>query len=798
MAEKMTVRGSRLARIAAALFLSTAAACASPEERVAKYTESGVSYLEKGDLGRANVQFQNALKIDEEHVPALVGLADIAEKRQDFRGMFGVLQRIIRLDPQNVDAQIKIGKIYLIGGDETAALESAEGALSLAPESADALALKAAVFLKLENAAGAVDFARQALAIDPLNTEAVAVIATERSQAGDHEAALAEVDKALDKKPDTAILHLLRLQLLANLGRTDDMAAGYRELIDIYPETVAYRQLFVGYLMREKDYPAARKQLEEIVRLSPGKVEPILDVARLNYRVDGVEAAKKTLKGYVDAAPDNVDLQFAFAGFLRQDNDLAGAEAMYAALAARKSDAKTVLRAKNELAALRLIEGKKDEASAIVEEILAADKANTEALLTRAGIKIDAGNYDEAVADLRSVLVDKPDSAQAKMLMAAAFEKKGDIAFATSQLAQAVEDSKNAAGASVVFAKFLMRHDNAPRAEKVLLDSIAAHPGNLETLKLLAALQLMQQDWRGAEETAKLIENLSAEEPVVSSILGAAYAGLGDYGGAIEALSDENARAPLAARPLAMLVSAYLKDNRAVEAEKMLQSMIASDAKNYMARLLLAQVQFADKRRDDAEQTYLAAIAGAPQRGEAREALYRLYRASGRMEEAGRVIDDGLAAAPESDGMRMLKADFLLGKNDKEGALAIYADVLTRRPGDLLASNNFASLTNELREDAQSRAKALEAAQALEGQQNPYFLDTLGWARHLAGDQAGAVKTLEAAAEGAPNHVEIAYHLGAAYLAVGETEKGRAQLDKVMKAGESPFKERASQLLAQN
>ncbi|MEX0645326.1 MAG: tetratricopeptide repeat protein, partial [Parvularculaceae bacterium] len=172
MAKRMTARGSRLARIAAALFLTTAAACASPEERVAKYTESGMAYLEKGDLGRANVQLQNALKINEEHVPALVGLSDISEKRQDFPGMFAILQRIIRLEPQNVDAQIKIGKVYLIGGDETAALESAEAALALAPESSDALALKAAVFLKLDNAPGAVELAKRALALDPLNTEA--------------------------------------------------------------------------------------------------------------------------------------------------------------------------------------------------------------------------------------------------------------------------------------------------------------------------------------------------------------------------------------------------------------------------------------------------------------------------------------------------------------------------------------------------------------------------------------------------------------------------------------------------
>ncbi|MGE0408850.1 MAG: tetratricopeptide repeat protein [Amphiplicatus sp.] len=785
-------------RAAMAALLLTAAACASPEQRVANYTKSGTDYLDKDDLGRANVQFQNALKINEEYLPALEGLAEIAEKRQDFQGMFGILQRIVRLDPQNADAHVKMGKLLLISSDESGALEAADKALSIDPESADALALKAAVRLKLDDAAGAVDLARQALAVDPANVEAVAVVAAERSKAGDHKAALAEIDALLEKKPETAVLQLLRIELLTKLGREDEVLAAHQNLIELFPDTTAYRQLYAGYLIRKGETQKARKELEEIVRLSPGEVAPILDVVRLDYREGGAEAAKNTFARYVEAQSGNVDLQFSFAAFLRQEGDMAGAEAIYNGLAARKGDMATTLRARNEIAAIRLVEGKTDEAQAIVDQILKADVQHTGALLTRAGLKIEAGDHDGAVADLRAVLADKPDSLQAKMLMASAFEKKGDIPYATRELAEAINESGKASGPSNAFAKFLIRNGDSTRAETVLLESLAAHPGNLDNLKLLASLRLMRQDWRGAEETAHLIEAVAAEEPVVNNILGAAYSGLGDFAGAIEALSEENARAPLATRPLAMLVSAYVKEGRAEEAEKLLRSMIASDGANYDARLLLAQVLFAAEKSDDAEAALKAAIAADPKRAEAREALYRAYQLAGRGEKALGVIEDGLALTPENDGLHMLRADYLLSKGDKAGALAIYEDVLTRRPGDLLASNNYASLMNELKTDPQSREKALQAAEALQGQENPFFLDTLGWARFQAGDVAGAVKALEAAHKAAPTHVEIAYHLGAAYLAAGETEKGRAALGVVLGAGETPFLAPARDLLAQN
>lgn len=789
---------ARAAKLAAVLCLAFAAACSSPAQRVEKYTKSGESYLEEGDLGRANVQFQNALKINEEHVPALLGLSVIAERRQDFRAMFGVLQRVIRLEPSNTDAHIKIGKLYLIGSDETAALESAETAISQDPNNPDAIALKAAILLKLDDTAGAVELANKALSINPATTEAVAVLATERARAGDNAGALAKVEEALESAPKTPILHLLRLQLLSNLGRKDELDAGYRQVIELFPDQVAYRQLYAGFLVKENKLPAAREQLVKIVELSPGKVDAVLDVVRIDYRTGGVDAAKATFADYAKKQPANTELQFSLAAFLRQEKDFAGAEAIYNAMTSKKSERALVLRAKNELAALRLLEGKRDEAVKIVEEILASDARNTDGLLKRAGLQIDEGKYDEAVTDLRTVLTDKPDSAQAKLLMATAFERKGDIEFATSQMAQAVEEAKYEPGPSNMFAKFLVRHGNPQRAEKVVLDSLAVNPGNLDNLKLLAALQLMQQNWRGAEETAKIIEGVSAEEPTVNRILGAAYTGLGDYSGAIEALSEANTRNPLAARPLATLVGAYLREGRAAEAEEMLKKMIATDAANYDARILLAQTQQAQKKGADAEATLREAMASDAERAEAVEMLYRHYLSSDRGADAERLIDERLAASPANDGFRILKADLLLSRGNKEEAMTLYADILTRRPGDILVSNNYASLLNELRDDAESRAKAREIAKALEGQENPYFLDTYGWALYRTGDFAGAVKALEAASAAAPQIAEIAYHLGAAYIANGETAKGRELLEKVTASDDAAFATRARDLLAQN
>ena len=171
-------------RLGAVIVMCVAAGCSSPEERLEEYSRSGETYLANGDIGRANVQFQNALKINEEHIPALLGLVDIAEQKSDFKSLFGLLHRIIRLDPENIEAQVKIGKLYLVARDETTALEHAENALAINPDDIGAITLMSAIQFKLGDNARAVELARTVLAVDPANPEAVTVIATERTLAG--------------------------------------------------------------------------------------------------------------------------------------------------------------------------------------------------------------------------------------------------------------------------------------------------------------------------------------------------------------------------------------------------------------------------------------------------------------------------------------------------------------------------------------------------------------------------------------------------------------------------------------
>lgn len=787
VALRLAPQRHRLKLAGVAFLLSATAACSSPEERMENYTESGEEFLEEGDLGRANIQFQNALKINEEYVPALSGLVDIAEQKNDFKTMYGVLQRIIRLEPENLEAQIMMGKLYLVASDETAAIEHADKALAIDPNSIDATALKSAIQLKLGDTARAVELARKVIAEDPANPEAVTVLATERTLAGEYEEALAELDRAIAIKQDVAILQLLRISILTRLERTDEVRAAYAELIELFPEQSAYRRVYAIDLIESEEYDRAQVQLEKIAELEPESLDAKLDVIRIIKEQEGDVAATAKLKSYVDAEPDNTDLKFSFVSFLRQTGDAAGASDLLATLA-QSEDMDIVLRAKNEIAGDHLRNRDLEEAKALIDEILVADERNTDALIKRAGLLIEDGEFDAAILDLRTALDNSPDSSEAMVLMALAFERQGNPSFARAEFAKGFEASDQNAKIGNAFAKFHLRQGDSERAETVLTDSLASNPGDLENLKLLAGVRLSQQNWRGAEEVAEIIDRLENENELAGRIKSAAYAGLGDYDRMIENLTAQNENSPLASRPLSTLVGAYLRSDRADEAQELLQRIIDTEEDDYAARILLAQVYGAKQQPQDAVDILTAATKNDPSRSQAFELLYRYYQRTGQSEKATTLIEEGLEAAPDNTALRVFQADGLLSAGRVDEAFELYGELVKERPDNRVVANNFVSLSSDLRQDAASIAKALEVARVLEDVDNPYFQDTVGWAYYRAGEFDKALEFLTQAAEGASQNAEIIYHLGAAYYAAGDIENAKTTLERALSTGGDNFR----------
>src|SRR5581483_9002815 len=145
------------------------------------------------------------------------------------------------------------------------------------------------------------------------------------------------------------------------------------------------------------------------------------------------------------------------------------------------------------------------------------------------------------------------------------------------------------------------------------------------------------------------------------------------------------------------------------------------------------------------------------------------------------IFRQGIQQRPDLIELQMGLASALERKGDYESAISQYGSILDRYPGDLIASNNMASLLLDYRRDSpSSMQKAQAITTVLRNSQVPQFKDTLGWVKYQQGDYSGAVSLCEEAVAALPDQAAVRYHLGMAYAALGRPEKASEQLNKAL------------------
>src|SRR6267378_5568723 len=118
-------------------------ACGSPEQRAQDYYDRGIALIDKKDDLAARLELLNAVKFKGDKIEAWRALAGINERTKAYQPLFDNLRRIVELDPNDIEARIKLGKMLLGGGAPEAALRIVEGGGEAGDQSAGLHALKA-------------------------------------------------------------------------------------------------------------------------------------------------------------------------------------------------------------------------------------------------------------------------------------------------------------------------------------------------------------------------------------------------------------------------------------------------------------------------------------------------------------------------------------------------------------------------------------------------------------------------------------------------------------------------------
>jgi tetratricopeptide (TPR) repeat protein len=748
--------------------------CSSSEEKAQSYYEHGKELLAAKDYDRAEVEFRNAVQYNKRLLPAWRDLAQVEELTHKWGALVPVLRNVLELDPNDMATRLKLGRLLLAGGGVDDALRLVNEVKAPDDQNPDLLALKAAILLKLKDSDGAVREAQAALKLDPAHSGAMFVLAADDFAKGNLKAALGILNNDAIAKRNDIGASLFKLLILEKSQDLPESEALLKKLVDLYPKETGFKsELIRLYLFQHRNDDAEQVQ-RAIVAANPSDVQAHLDLIRLFTATKGPAAAEQETVSLINAGGDVFRYQLALAQLNFAQGRADDAIALLNKLISSESSTDNVQMARVNLAEAYISQKKSDAAAAVVADILKADARNISGLKLRAAMRIDGGQLEGAIADLRQALNDQPRASDLMVMLAIAYERSGSIDLADKQFADAVRVSNFNPQVTLNYTAFLQRRGNLAHAEDVLTDVAGRWPENVEVLSALAQVRLARQEWAGAEEVAQIIKRIGSNPVLGDELLGAALAGRNKNDESILALQNAYQAQPNATQPMYALVRVYLRAQKPDQAIGFLQSVLKANPSNAEAYVLLGSVQLTMKSPDEARKSFMAAVAKQPANVVGYRALADYYIAQKNYDEALKVINAGLKQQPDNFALHLALADILERSGNYDGAIAEYENLLNKDSGSMVIANNLASLLADHRTDKASLDRAMQLATMLQKSPLPQFKDTLGWVRYREGDYKAALPLLDDAATALPNPL-VHYHLGMAYLSIGQPAKASEQ-----------------------
>lgn len=769
----MALRIPMIPALAAALLL---AACAPPEERAAEFLAEARGLYDAGDLEGAMLEAKNAVQIEPKNAQARFLMAQVLEQEGNLREVVSNLLIVVDTDPRHLDAQLKLGTLYFYGAEYAQAGQYAAAAAAIAPEDPRVRLLQARLHFQAERTAEGMALVDAVLAGEPGNQDALVMKAMAVART-DPAAARALIDAALQTVPkaESQALRRVRLGLLDTNTQAAEIEAELQALARDFPDVGDY-VLQLAQLYREQGkVDQAEQVMRELVERRPEDMQARLGLVQFLAQARSPEVAEETLKRFVAELPDVPQLRQALARRYEATGRDEEALALYRELAAQDPKSVTGLAARREIAKAAFRAGQAEEGRSAIDAILADSPDDPDALVLRAGLRYDAAEYDEAIADLRIALRRQPEFQAALLLLGRVYARTGDATLATDTYRRLLQVNPGHPEALAELPPLLIARGDAAGAAEVIEKNLALAPQDIQALGRLAEVRLQQRDYAAAEALARRMIGVEAQDGLGEFELGRVLAAQRKHAEAAASF-----RRALAARPkdvlvLDGLVQSLVASGRPEAAVEQLESFLAANPGQVQAKYLLGVVHARAGRADQARPLFDEAIVAQPG-----VALYHAARAGLEPTAEGRigVLARGRAAAPGNVELALRLAEEYERARRYDEAIGVYEEIVGKPGTPDAAANNLAALLLDHRSDDASLKRALELATPFAGSTDPARLDTLGWAHYRNGDFAQAVPLLERAVAAAGEVAPLRYHLGMAYVAAGNTVGARDQLTR--------------------
>jgi tetratricopeptide (TPR) repeat protein len=429
-----------------------------------------------------------------------------------------------------------------------------------------------------------------------------------------------------------------------------------------------------------------------------------------------------------------------------------------------------------------LQQGKGEEASGIVREILREQPDNEAAQAVNASIQLKTGrreNIDAAVKVLQNLVAKSPENALWRFNLGRALMISGDLNGAQIQLQEALKRRPSFLPPRLALAEVSRLKHDYPHTLSYANEILAVKPDYKPGRVLKAAGLIGLHRYTEARSELADLEQQSPADRQVQFQLAVLDVSQKKFSAAevrLQKLSSESNSDPSI---LAALADVYQAENRPDKALEMLDAELKKSPDSTLLRGLLADTALRCARYDLALQQYQRLAVRGMRSAHLQERIGTVYELKGNLNQAVASFQAAKDLAPRDPTVLIALADAERLAGHKLDAIASYRSALALDPDNANAMNHLAYLLVD--DDAKvEEARSLVERALRKMPKQPDFEDTLGLIYLKTNLKEAALQLFKALTHKYPQNALFRYHYSLALFQSGEKDSARTQLEAAL------------------
>lgn len=630
---------------------------------------------------------------------------------------------------------VQRAKDFQVKGDLRASEIELKSALSKNPNNAEARILLGEVYLIIRRGASAEKEFKRALALGAGQETLKAPLGEAYVQQGQFQRLLDEITPSQQSSTkNTARIQKIRADALAGLGRRKESCEMYRTANVTDPGNVEAYWGLAYCATAARDPALARSHLDQALKLNPksdGTWVRLGDWERGRGNTQAAEAAYNeavklnprsvealSSRAVLHVRAGKLDAAAVDAKKLRQSGiEHPGAYYVDALISHAKKQPQQALEGIQKLekafpgyvpgwllaSYVHYTAGSPVVAEQQVGRYLAVNPGDLAANQLKALILIRTGRAAEAIKLLEPLVKRHPQNDELHALIGQAYMSAGDYAKASQALETAFSLDPKDVGVQTQLGSSYLGAGMGDQATAMLEAASRADPARVGADTLLVLGYMRSKEYDKALAAVAALEKKQPKNPLAHRMRGAIYLLRNDLPNARRSLEQALAIQPGDLAATMALARLDVQEKKPDAASKRFLGILDKDAKNVDAMLALAQLAAAAKQEDEYVRWLEKAAKANPAALQPRALLVRHYLAKGNPQQALTIAREAQSANPDALAALELLGNVQFAVGEHENAVASFTRLTGKAPGSLVAHIELARAQIALKRHADAR-----------------------------------------------------------------------------------------------